>query len=398
VFETTKSGGIIRNPHGETVGLHSSGGSDTRTISNLKADLARIGFFDACDQLSLAKRATARATTTAARKKTSTAKAIVKPAAAASHSSASTDDVARPSAVRGMMTRSEQITPERAEQLLARAVSITLDDGTQLHQRRVFESEVTRWVQTISRGQWIADMPEGISFAPDGSLINGRHRLTALVKTGKTLGFRVHYNVPAECFASIDTGRTRRAADALTMAGFGNVHQLTSALKLQTCYDMWLADPATAPHWTRWNTIVSTNQDIVDASHRYPDMGQHVRDANTVTKPSGLNQAALAVFLHSSLRAWPDGEQLITDFRLALQTGEDIRRGDAPYELREWARRVSAGGAKQQQRHRRELHLRLLFRTFEYYGRGKTLRAVPRIDDRQPMIAPFTPGRTHAAA
>lgn len=385
--EPTTMGGIIRSPDGGTVMVHRSGGNSSRTIANTAADLEAIGFTDALNELVRRKKVRAQATTKAARAKVDHRLPIVRPGVAAVFSSASTDDTARPSSTRGIVTRSEKIAPERAEELLARALSVTLDDGTQLHQRRIFEGEVAKFVKLIEAGQWIEDMPEGLSFTEDGSLINGRHRLTAQIRTGRTLGYRVHYNVPVKCFSAFDTGRTRTSADALTMAGYANAHQLNSALKLQSCLDMWLADPAGTLTWPQWHKIKLTNRDTYDAALRYPEMGQYVRDGQNVAHGSGLNAPAVAVFLHSAFRAWPEGRELITDFRIALHTGEDIRRGDPAYELREWVRRNRGDG-----RQHRGLHLMLLNKVFwTYLAKGKSLHGIPRNDDRQPMIGPMVP-------
>lgn len=390
----TKSGGTIRSPNGATVGLHRSGGSDTRSLNNLKAQLKQIGFPEACTELAARRRANGRKTTATARAKAAEVTAITVPGAAVAFSSASTDDTARPSASRGMITRTEQIGPERAQQLLDKAMTVTLSDGSVLHQRNVIDKEVAKFVRLIETGKWLLD-PTGIAFAADGSLLNGRHRLTAVVRSGQTVPFRVHYNVPEDMFAVFDTARTRKAADTLTMAGYGNTFLLGSALRLMVSYDAWLADPDGVPHWTRWNQNKLTNQDVYEAAQLYPEMAQCLRDGTNTGKPSGLNPAAIAVFLCASQRAWPAGQEAITDFRIALQTGEDIRRGNPAYVLREWARRQALERAL---RHRRELHLRLLFKVFVPFAEGKTIGAMPRFDEKQPMVEPYVPARRHRQA
>lgn len=61
---------------------------------------------------------------------------------------------------------------------------------------------------------------QGIAFDEDGNLIDGQHRLCAVVKSGKPVKINVTYGVAADSKISIDTQmRTRSYADALTIEG-----------------------------------------------------------------------------------------------------------------------------------------------------------------------------------
>lgn len=388
VVVTTKAGATIHSPEGGTVGLHLSGGSDSRTPANLEADLKRIGFPAACRKLETQKRAAARSTTAAGRAKTANALARVKPGVAAVFSSAGTDDVPRPSVVRGMQSRVENITPKRAQELLDRAMTVTLDDGTQLRQRNIVEDDVKNWVKVIlDPGAWLV-MPDGISVAADGSLLNGRHRLTAVVRAGISVDFYVHYNVPPATFAAFDTGRRRTAGDTLKMAGFDkNVLALTSAAKLLVCYDDWLADPAGFPQWSTWSRLKYTNAEVLGSVHRYRDLMEDVNHGQATGARSGLVAASIAAFRQLARRAWPEGEDLLTDFCWGLRTGEDIHRGDPPYTLREWALRTPARSIFA----RREANLLLLLKCWAAFAANKPVGGIPKHDVGQAMPVPYVP-------
>jgi hypothetical protein len=59
----------------------------------------------------------------------------------------------------------------------------------------------------------------GIAFDRDGVLIDGQHRLWAVVMSGKSVEMHVWRNLSQESLLAIDNGRTRTMADILKLAG-----------------------------------------------------------------------------------------------------------------------------------------------------------------------------------
>lgn len=390
--EDTKAGVTIHAPSGDTVGLHTSGGSDHRSMANLAVQLEHVGFTDACTQLAQLKKTTARTRTAAARSKISSISAVAKPGAAAAFSSAGTDDTPRPSATRGMMSRVETITPQRAQELLDRAMTVTLTDGTQIRQRSINEPDVANFVKLLQAGRWLT-MPDGVSLSADGSLLDGRHRLTAIARAGVPVDVYIHYNVAAETFAAFDTGRRRTAPDTLRMAGYEtDVLPLASAVKLMACYDGWLADPNGYPAWSTWSRLKFTNADVVDLIHRYPTLVQDVQEGRNVQK-SRLVAASTAVFRQIARRAWPQGEDKLIDFCWGLRTGEDLHFGNPAYTLREWALRTPARNIAC----RREANLVMLLKCWNAYAVDKEVRSAPRWGIDQNMVAVYQPSTRRAA-
>lgn len=78
------------------------------------------------------------------------------------------------------MTTIEQIDPARA------AVYLACNTGN----RPLDPARVQRFARAIRRGRWQADRG-AIEFAADGRLVNGQHRLFAIVATGRTLAVAV---------------------------------------------------------------------------------------------------------------------------------------------------------------------------------------------------------------
>lgn len=99
-----------------------------------------------------------------------------------------------------------QVTPEMAKNWL----DTRFDNERSIRRGRVFA--MTR---DMKHGLWFF-IGDPIRFDEQGRLIDGQHRLTALVAAGATLPFPV-INLPDEARAVIDTGSARTLGDLLTL-------------------------------------------------------------------------------------------------------------------------------------------------------------------------------------
>lgn len=84
------------------------------------------------------------------------------------------------------------------------------------HNRALREADVIRYAEEMTDDRWILS-PEGIVFDTDERLIDGQHRLSAVVLSGKTVQMVVWTNVPPEVLRVLDTGRSRSLTDVLTV-------------------------------------------------------------------------------------------------------------------------------------------------------------------------------------
>jgi hypothetical protein len=80
--------------------------------------------------------------------------------------------------------------------------------------RPVKPQVVDEYIRQIESGQW-KRTHQGIAFTHNGTLIDGQHRLLAIIRTGRTLPMVVFTNEPAENYEFIDCGRTRSNLDML---------------------------------------------------------------------------------------------------------------------------------------------------------------------------------------
>lgn len=101
------------------------------------------------------------------------------------------------------------ISPDKARDYLA----------TNVCNRACSKASVKRWADTIKAGAWKLSS-DAITFDWNGVLINGQHRLNALIETGATMPFVVAYNFPPESKNALDVGKKRTLHEIMTINGY----------------------------------------------------------------------------------------------------------------------------------------------------------------------------------
>lgn len=108
------------------------------------------------------------------------------------------------------------VTPEAALEILGRK-----DSNRTVHERRV-----NAYARDMAGGEWKLN-GETIKLAPDGNLIDGEHRLWAVIRANeldpsfKGVPMAVAQNVDRETRRTIDTGKPRSYTDVLRIRGLG---------------------------------------------------------------------------------------------------------------------------------------------------------------------------------
>lgn len=112
----------------------------------------------------------------------------------------------------------ESITPRLAVKYLERNVD----------NRPITKSYVNNLVRQMQSENWHMTH-QGIAFAKDGRLIDGQHRLQAIIESGKTVKLPVTRGLSEEAIMVLDTHKKRNAADAAHYVGLKDVDTRTMA-------------------------------------------------------------------------------------------------------------------------------------------------------------------------
>jgi hypothetical protein len=113
----------------------------------------------------------------------------------------------------------ESITPTRAK-LWAKATR-----ETEYSQRKVSQGVVAKYSGEMARGDWHADTGDMVRLATykgQEVVLDGQHRLAAIIHSGKPQDMYVARNVPQSAFAYIDQGNTRTLKDVMDCDGWAD--------------------------------------------------------------------------------------------------------------------------------------------------------------------------------
>lgn len=114
-----------------------------------------------------------------------------------------------------------KVTPALAEKWI----------GKNVRNRNVYARWVKELARMMSDGEWELN-GEAVKFSVAGDLLDGQHRLLAVIASGKTVPILVVRGLPAETQDLMDTGRARTAGNMLQIKGFSNSTSMAAAAKL----------------------------------------------------------------------------------------------------------------------------------------------------------------------
>lgn len=261
-------------------------------------------------------------------------------------------------------------------------------DGVQLEQRPLDEDLVKHYQGQIERGEWMLS-PEGVALAPNGAVLEGMHRLYAIINLETTIPVRVTYNCDPRVFKVLNTGKKRTAANILGMSGEKNAWKLSSALKLVHCYLQWEATPADeAPHWLNWNRLRPSNHQLFGILEQHPELREVVRICTNRGNKLPAPTSTLCAWYYLAGRAWPSrtGLSKRDQFWHQLTTGEMLRAGDPALTLRDWL----ASKQKEQMTARRERLLMAIINGWNRFCRDQEYTLV-KVGDSQHMPRFYRP-------
>ncbi|GHE33291.1 hypothetical protein GCM10017673_40280 [Streptosporangium violaceochromogenes] len=206
----------------------------------------------------------------------------------------------------------EHITPTRAEEMLAANV----------HNRDVRKRHVQTLAEAMRRGEWAAN-GDSIKFARTGTLLDGQHRLLAVVESGVTITMPVVRGLAPETQATMDTHAKRKFSDVLKLRGEVSCVQLAGALMV-----LWKYNNGEL----RGNMRVPSYAQMLDLLETNPGLRDSVRVAGRVAACVKFSPSMLAAahWIFSSL----DSED--AEFFFArLADGVDLNQDDPIRRLRE---------------------------------------------------------------
>jgi hypothetical protein len=214
--------------------------------------------------------------------------------------------------------------------------------------RHLVEARVQFYQRQMERGQWKLT-GDPIRFN-SSDLIDGQHRLQAIVRSGVTIRMLVIRNLDSDVFDVLDTGRNRQAGDVLSSYGYGNVFLLASAGRY-----LYHIERQIVPS----NPSLS-NAEILQTVNRHRDIVSLVTDIQA----HKFARSGVLVAILYWLEQCPKGDGFVE----AFLTGADLKVTSPIYQLRE---RVINDRTLIATKRNRVIVIAMIFRTFNNWLAGK---------------------------
>ena len=221
-----------------------------------------------------------------------------------------------------MYISTEIITPERATQLLE----------TQQQNRLPNMRHVAFLADQMAQGLWMSNTGDTIKLNTKGNLIDGQHRLLAIIKAGMHLEVAIANNVVDEAVQVLDTGRSRTAVDAFTIAKLPNSNNLLSAIRFIMVYQEGKVGKE------KLKVIV---QKMIEWSNKNPSILDSYKAATDLFNRSRLLPVSDYLVLHFLFT--PVDAELCNDFLTKFTTGLNLKAGCPVYLYREKIQRHREG-------------------------------------------------------
>lgn len=114
------------------------------------------------------------------------------------------------------------ITPSIAAQYLEANIS----------NRSVKQPVVKQYANDMASGKWKEDTAECIKVSQTGIILDGQHRLMAVIKSNTSVFFYVATGLNDEVFDVIDTGSSRNASDTFRVKGIKRENSMPSIISM----------------------------------------------------------------------------------------------------------------------------------------------------------------------
>ena len=245
------------------------------------------------------------------------------------------------------------VTPEQASEWLA----------NNTHNRKLRTHQVAAMVRDIQEGRWKWN-GDSIKFAKDGTLLDGQHRLHAIVESGQPIEMLVINGLDKATQATMDTGAKRSGADVLKLNGEKNYTVLAAALRSAILWDAGIRNMG-------GGNRVTTNGDLVDYLEAHPEMRNHVEAYNTLRRglrlPASVGVTAIKLFTEI------DAEDAKYFFD-RLASGEGLYRGEPIFEARRLLKEDEATTSNTRAGRTSTWKMAILIKAWNKYRNGETIK------------------------
>lgn len=196
--------------------------------------------------------------------------------------------------------------------------------------RSIRRSNVRFLSSELKEGRW-KHTHQGLAVGKCGTLLDGQHRLTAIIETGIPALMNVSFDCDASMFSVIDTGSTRGSSDVLRINGVTNCETYIAA----TVKLYWLYHNKSNLVWTGEASRISSAL-VLEEYQRDPEgFAWAVKLSHRAKYEFNALRLASATATFSYMAVEHGFEQPeIEKFVMSVATGSNLEQGDPRYAFR----------------------------------------------------------------
>jgi hypothetical protein len=269
-----------------------------------------------------------------------------------------------------LRSRVQNITPKRAAEMLEANTT----------NRPLSRSTVRSFADAMRRGEWQVTH-QGIAFDTAGVLVDGQHRLAAIVEADLPVEVTVFTDVEPDTFDVLDTGKKRNAADVLAIEG-----EKSSTLLAAMVRTLWLYENRPDATWSGGGAAV-TNHQIVQTLEANPKIRDFLPIAERIASETGMIKSAAGAAAYLVEQTNKSKKAQLAEWHEGVIDGAGLGKNDPRLVFRRtmFAMARKQAGVVQRRRDTRE-HVALYLKAFNAWAGGETLTQL-RFVGRDPVPA-----------
>ena len=204
--------------------------------------------------------------------------------------------------------------------IVVKLVTVTPDMALEMLEkntmnRNIDEKRVRQYAKDMKGGRWQMNGTT-IVFSDDGTLLDGQHRLWAVVEADIPIQLLIVYNADKDSIVTLDIGKGRSACNILQIEH--SAHSATAAMLTKLLWIHDFVDEKLAPMSCRMNV---SNTELRNYYNECKDMIEQAADVAEHKHPFVKSHMALAYCIIGRNTAHRD---MLKSFFDALKTGCDI--------------------------------------------------------------------------
>lgn len=246
--------------------------------------------------------------------------------------------------------------------------------------RPLSRSTVSGFAEAMRRGDWLVTH-QGIAFDTNGVLVDGQHRLAAVIEADLPVEMTVFTEVEPDTFDVLDTGKKRNAADVLAIEGEKSTAMLAAMVRT-----VWQYTNRPEASWSGGGAAV-TNHQIVQMLAAQPAIRDFVAVGERIASETGMIKSAAGAAAYLVERANKGKKAQLAQWHQGVIDGAGLGRNDPRLVFRRtmFAMARKQAGVVQRRRDTRE-HVALYLKAFNAWAAGETITQL-RFAAREPVPA-----------